>query len=46
LAYRLTSQPIYLGLLGFASSLPALLITLPTGVFVERIDKRRTVIVM
>lgn len=46
LAYRLTGQPIYLGLIGFAQTLPTLLFTLPGGVYVERMDKRRVVIVM
>jgi MFS family permease len=46
LAYRLTSQPIYLGLVGFAATLPLLLFTLPAGIYVERHDKRRIVIVM
>jgi MFS family permease len=46
LAYQLTSQPFYLGLIGFASSLPALLIMLPSGVYIERVDKRKVVIVM
>ncbi|MCL5999097.1 MAG: MFS transporter [Chloroflexi bacterium] len=46
LAYRITGQPIYLGLIGFAASLPALLFTLPGGVLVERMDKRKVVIVM
>ena len=46
LAYQLTSQPFYLGLIGFASSLPALLIMLPSGVYIERMDKRKVVIVM
>lgn len=46
LAYRITGQPLYLGLIGFASSLPALLLTLPGGVLVERLDKRKTVIAM
>lgn len=44
LAYSLTSQPIYLGLIGFAGSLPALLLMLPGGVLVERVDKRKAVI--
>ncbi len=44
LAYRITGQPIYLGLIGVASTLPALLFTLPGGVWVERLDKRKTVI--
>ena len=46
LAYRLTSQPLYLGLVGFAATLPTLLFTLPGGVLIERLDKRRIVIVM
>ena len=46
LAYRITGQPLYLGLIGFAASLPALLLMLPGGVLVERLDKRKTVIVM
>ncbi len=46
LAYRITGQPVYLGLIGFAASLPALLLMLPGGVLVERLDKRKTVIVM
>ena len=46
LAYRLTGQPIYLGLVGFAATLPTLLFTLPGGVFIERLDKRKVVIIM
>jgi MFS family permease len=46
LAYRISSQPFYLGLIGFSSSLPALLFMLPGGVAVEHMDKRSVVIVM
>ena len=46
LAYHLTNQPIYLGIIGFASSVPGMLFTLPAGVFVAKMDKRRVVIVM
>ena len=46
IAYQLTSQPFYLGLIGFAGSLPGLLFMLPAGVLVEKMDKRRVVIVM
>jgi len=46
LAYRITGQPIYLGLVGFSAALPALLFTLAGGVFIERIDKRKAVIVL
>lgn len=45
LAYRLTGRPLDLGLIGFASTLPTLLLALPAGVLVERWDKRKTVIV-
>ena len=46
LAYRLTGQPILLGAIGFATTIPMLLITLPGGVLIERLDKRRTVIAL
>src|SRR5574339_745173 len=44
LAYRLSGRPLDLGLIGFAATLPTLLLALPAGVLVERWDKRRTVI--
>lgn len=46
IAYRLTNQPFYLGLIGFAASLPGLLFTLPAGVLIEKMDKRKVVIVL
>src|SRR5262245_55779376 len=45
LAYRISGRPFDLGLIGFAATLPTLLLALPAGVFVERWDKRKTVIV-
>jgi MFS family permease len=45
LAYRITGRPLDLGFIGFASTLPTLLLALPAGVLVERWDKRRTVII-
>jgi MFS family permease len=45
LAYRISGRPLDLGWIGFASTLPTLLLALPAGVFVERWDKRKTVIV-
>jgi MFS family permease len=45
LAYRLSGRPLDLGLIGFAATLPTLLLALPAGVLVERWDKRRTVII-
>jgi MFS family permease len=46
LAYRLTNQPFYLGLIGFSSAIPALFITLPAGVYLERMNKRHVVIAL
>jgi MFS family permease len=46
LAYQITGQPIYLGYIGFAATLPTLLFTLPAGVIVERLNKRNVVIAM
>jgi MFS family permease len=45
LAYRISERPLDLGLIGFASTLPTLLLALPAGVLVERWDKRKTVII-
>jgi MFS family permease len=45
LAYRISGRPLDLGWIGFASTLPTLLLALPAGVLVERWDKRRTVII-
>src|SRR5919108_2108903 len=45
LAYRISGRPLDLGLIGFGSTLPTLLLALPAGVLVERWDKRKTVIV-
>ena len=46
LAYRMTGSPFILGLLGFSATLPTLILALPGGVIVERLDKRKTVIIM
>jgi MFS family permease len=45
LAYRLSGRPLDLGLIGFAATLPTLVLALPAGVLVERWDKRKTVII-
>ena len=45
LAYRISGRPLDLGLIGFAATLPTLLLVLPAGVLVERWDKRKTVII-
>lgn len=44
LAYRISGRPLDLGIIGFAATLPTLLLALPAGVLVERWDKRKTVI--
>ncbi len=44
LAYRITDQPIYLGYVGFAATLPGLLFVIPGGVIVERANKKRLLI--
>jgi MFS family permease len=46
LAYRMTGSSLDLGIIGFSSSLPTLLLALPSGVLVERRDKRKIVIIM
>jgi len=46
LAYRLSNDPFILGLIGFSATLPALLLILPGGVIIERLDKRKTVIIL
>lgn len=45
LAYRISGRPLDLGVIGFAGTLPTLLLALPAGVLVERWDKRKTVII-
>lgn len=46
LAYRLTGSSLDLGIIGFSATLPTLILALPGGVLVERLDKRKTVIVL
>jgi MFS family permease len=46
LAYHLSGSRFDLGLIGFSATLPTLLLALPAGVIIERLDKRKTVIVM
>ena len=45
-AYKITGSSLDLGLIGFATTLPMLFVTLPAGVLVERWNKRITVIIM
>lgn len=46
LAYRLSGRPLDLGLIGFSATLPTLVLALPGGVLVERLDKRKAVIIL
>src|SRR5512144_1565361 len=45
LMHRLTSSPLMLGLLGFCQFLPVTLFSLFAGVVVDRVDKRRLILV-
>lgn len=40
LVYQLTGSPLYLGIVSFSSSIPALTLALWAGVFVDRVPKR------
>jgi MFS family permease len=46
LAYRITGSSLDLGLIAFSATVPTLIIALPGGVLVERMNKRNIVIVM
>ena len=46
LTYRMTNSPFALGLIGFAATVPTLFLALPAGVLIERLDKRKTVIIL
>jgi MFS family permease len=46
LAYRITGSSFDLGLIAFSATLPTLILALPAGVIIERMDKRKIVIAM
>jgi len=46
LAYRITGSSFDLGLIAFSTTLPTLILALPAGVLIERMDKRKIVIAM
>lgn len=46
LAYRISGRPFDLGLIGFATTLPTLVLAIPAGVIVERLDKRKAVMLL
>jgi len=45
LALQMTDSPFFVGLTGFAGGIPLLLLSLPVGVVVDRVDKR-TILLM
>ena len=45
LAYELTGSPLYLGYVGVAQAVPGVVLNLFGGVFADRLDKRRLIIV-
>lgn len=44
LVYQLTGSPLAVGVVSFASSLPVLLFSLPAGVLVDRVERRRLIV--
>ena len=46
LAYRITGSSFDLGLIAFSATVPTLILALPGGVLIERMDKRKIVIAM
>lgn len=46
LAYRLSGKPFDLGLIGFAVTLPTFFLALPSGVLIERWDKRKMIMIL
>src|SRR5919201_997193 len=44
LAYQLTGSPLYLGLIGFAASIPVLFLSLGAGVLIDRFPRRYVLI--
>ena len=44
LAYQLTGSPLYLGLIGFAASIPVLFLALGAGVLIDRFPRRNVLI--
>ena len=46
LAYRITGSSFDLGLIAFSATLPTLILALPAGVIIERMEKRKIVIAM
>src|SRR5262249_58548660 len=45
LALQMTDSPFFVGLSGFAGGIPLLLLSLPAGVVVDRLDRRKVLLV-
>ena len=45
LVYRLTDSPVWLGVVGFAGQIPALFLTPFAGVFADRLNRRKVLII-
>ncbi len=45
LAYELTGSPLYLGYVGVAQAVPGVVLNLFGGVFADRLDKRRLIVI-
>lgn len=45
LALQLTDSPLFVGLTGFAGGIPLLLFALPSGVIIDRVDRRAVLMV-
>lgn len=45
LVYRLTNSAVYLGVIGFAGQIPALVLTPIAGVYADRLNRRKVLIV-
>jgi len=45
LVYHLTGEPIYLGIVSFASAVPVITLSLWAGVFIDRVPKRKMLLI-
>ena len=45
LALEMTDSPFFVGLAGFTGGIPLLILSLPAGVLVDRIDRRKILLI-
>ncbi len=45
LVYQLTGSPLYLGIVSFASAVPVIFLSLWAGVFIDRVPKRKLLVI-